>query len=115
MSKIKLFGVGREGNRVQFTLDKKQEFIPLIRKLLKKFVNDEDSIFLDIPGPKDDYDVRDEKIDSYTDTCVHRKYEDIEMDFFVGKDKIILVIRSSSEIQQKLVDFIVDYCEWIKL
>ncbi len=115
MSKVKLYGMNRGDKRVHFIIDKKQDFVPMIRNIMKEFPGyTEDSIFLYIPGPNEEGDVRDEKIDDYTDTCVHRKYGDVDMEIFVGKQRIILVIRSSQEIQQKIVDMILEQCEWIK-
>ncbi len=114
MSKIKLSGVVRGEKRVQFTLEKTQEFVPMVRKLLKDFAKDDDSIFLDIPGPKDDYDVRDEPLEKYNDTCIYRKYKKLDVEIFIGNEKIVVAIRSDLEIQQKIVDFIMKYCKWVK-
>lgn len=112
MKKLKLCGIRKDENRAEFTIDKTQSFVPIIRKLITKFTGDKPFYFLlkdeEENGPVD------ERIGDLTDSCVHTKHKEYEFDIFFGKEKIILVVRSSLKNQKKFVKEIMKFCVWKK-
>ncbi len=90
MNKIKLLGMGNVGSRSHFTFKKSIDFFPAFFIFLK-------NLDLDIDKPANFY-AYDKKIldlNKITDTYEHTENKDYDIDFFFGKDKIIVVIRSN--------------------
>lgn len=113
MSKLKLFGIKKDKERAEFIIEKSQEFIPLIQKLVKEVTGKVDW-YLFIGTDKKTGKCVDEKIDNYTDRCEYKKYKDYELDIFVGKNRIVLVTRSSLQNQKRFTDKLLKLCEWKK-
>jgi hypothetical protein len=112
MKKLNLFGMKKDGERLEIIIEKSQTFIPIIQKIVKELAKDRSWFFK--TEDKKTSDAIDEKIRDCTDKCEYRKYKDYEMDIFVGKKRIILVIRTSVKNQEKFLDSLMKFYKWKK-
>lgn len=113
MKKLKLFGIKKNKKQVEFTIEKSQEFVPLIQNLVKKLTGEVDwQLF--VGTDKKTGKCVDEKIEDWTDRYKHRKYKNYELDIFIGKNRIILVTRSSIQNQKRFIDELMNFCKWKK-
>ena len=113
MKKLKLFGLRKDEERTEFIIEKNQKFIPSIQNLIKKITGEADwQLF--VGTDEKTGGCIDEKIEDWTDRCKHRKYRDYELDIFVGKNRIVLVVRSSAKNQKKIVKTLFEFCKWKK-
>lgn len=111
MKKLKLFGLKKDEGRAAFTIEKSQKFVPSIQTLVKKITGEVDWQLFVGTDEKTGRCI-DEKIEDWTDRCKYRKYRDYELDVFVGKNRIILVVRSSAKNQKKFIKRLFEFCEW---
>ncbi len=112
MKKLKLCGIKKDENRAEFTIDKTQNFVAIIKKIVIKLTGEVDWQLFSCDDPEGG--CVDEKLENLTDWCVYRKYKNYELDIFVGKEKIILVVRSSLKNQKKIVKELMKFCAWKK-
>ena len=111
MKKLKLYSIKKDEERAEFIIEKSQEFIPLIQKLVKELTKEFDWQLFVETDEKTGKSI-DEKIEDWTDKCKHRKYKKLELDIFVGKNRIVLVVRTS--LQKRFVDKLMKFCQWKK-
>jgi hypothetical protein len=87
MKKIKLFGLGDEGNRSYFVFEKTLDFFPLFSKFLSKFEIEKTISF-------HEYEEKALNLEDITDISENTKNEYFDIDIFYGKEKIFVVIRT---------------------
>lgn len=103
MEKLKLFARGNEKDRNFFIIEKNQTFFSLFPKFLLNcgFRN---NIYLD------EYQDNAPRIDDFIDMQENFKNENYDIDLIYGKDKIILIIRTSVNLRDKLTEGIQSIC-----
>ena len=87
MKKIKLFGLGNEGDRSYFVFEKTLDFFPLFSSFLQK-------LKLDKPGSFYEYEEEASNLDDLNDSIENVKNDVYNIDIFYGEKRIIVVIRS---------------------
>lgn len=93
MRKLEILGLKKDDKRIEFAIRKSQEFIPVMQEMIDKLIGKYK--YCDL-FPAEYY-----KIEQFTDMCLHNKYSRYEIDVFVGKKRIILVVKSSPQNQKK--------------
>ncbi len=113
MKKLKIFGINKDEGHAEIILEKSQDFIPMIRKVVKQLTGEDDyELFIEESATSG---CADEKIEKWTDRCKHRKYKEYELDLFVGKNRIIIAVRSSAKNQKIFIDKMMKFCKWGKM
>ncbi len=110
MSKLKLYGISKQENRVHFRLGKKQAFLDVFRKILLRF-GFWDARYWHYDEIKD----KDDKINNLTDFCDHLQNEKYDIDIIFGKKRIIVIVRAKQKDKDKFIKELNKFCEWAKI
>lgn len=109
MKKLTVFGISNDEGRVAFTLEKVQDFVPIMRKVIEEVVGKTDrDLFDDYDEKKGHFDM---VLKNFTDYCENLEFPGLDLDIFFGVKKIILVLRSSKK--QKFIDALMKHCKWV--
>ncbi len=112
MKKVKIIGIHEHEEQTEFIVDKSSEFIPFVRKLVKDITGEK--YFELFPGECGAECHSSNEIEDWTDRYHFVKRENFELGIFVGKNKIILILRSPSKIRKKFVQMFSELCKWKK-
>jgi hypothetical protein len=111
MKKLRMLGMSHREKRVEFRLEKSQEFVPIMRKVSEEVVGKTGRDLFD------DYDDKKGHIDLVVENCVdyceNLDFPGLDLDIFFGTKKIILVLRSPKK-KRKFIKALEKYCKWAK-
>lgn len=111
MKKMKMFGMKREHGRTEFILEKSDKFIVVARKAIEDIVGSDFRPYLfmctDESGEKID-------IKYFDDRCEFYEHGDLKVEVFVGKNRVIMVVWSSADLQEKFIKKIRDSYDLVK-
>jgi len=111
MKKLKLYATGNEEERSYFKIEKKQTFLEKFRQLLKNLGCENFDVDY---WMKDSERNKDEKISKTFDYCNNFKTKNCDIDIVFGKNRIIILVRTSPKNRQKFIKELMKFCEWIK-
>lgn len=90
MEKIKLYGLGNSGERSYFVFEKRLSFF-------RSFATFLDALNIEKPVSFYEYDENALNLDDVTDTAEHTKNDEYDIDFFYGKNRIVVLIRTKND------------------
>ena len=118
MKKLKLYSLRKGENHSVFHIEKDESFLQFFRGFLHalgflKHVTAEGVLVL-LGDVDDNFSARKYSSELYQDKYVYFEDEELKIDLFFGKERVILSIFSSSDQQERIINLLLEFCELLK-